>query len=252
MFFSPCFTEIQKFDCKYCTQLKVTAELLDEAPNAVDDLYEGCHEQISQNSVISKLLGEETKRSPKFKKAWDLATNCLDNSKTMSTTGLLAYYNMDEDFRKSFNNQVKTLGFNESTYKNQFHFKSFHFLLMDSMTRLSPHKCKTVHALPEEQYEAKKGSLVRLGQFTTVYSSYSELIEMEDINGLVLLNITTCFFAKIGNNECIEEDKTLLSPAEVFTVEDVVKVQIEKEEHTEIVLKHYNIQSSHNCLLFPR
>lgn len=232
----------------------MTAELLDEAPNAVDDLYAGCREQFAQDSVISKLLGEEQNRSQEFQKAWDSTTTCsYPNPKTMSTTGLLAYFKGDDTFIKSFNHEVKTLGFNDSTYKKQFHFKSFHFLLMDSMTQLSSDKCKTLHALPEEPYTAKKGSQVRFGQFTTVYSSYSDLKKSTDLEGLVLFNITTCFFAKIEKNNCTEEDIALLSPAEVFTVEDVKKAyDSDRNKYTEIILKHSKVQSSHNCLLFPR
>lgn len=241
-----------KFYCKCYTQLKVTAELLDGAPNAVDDLYEGCREQVSQDSVISKLLEEEKNRSLEFQEAWHRATTCpYPKPKTMSTLGLLAYFSGNDHFIKSFNNAVKTQGFNDSTYKNQFHFKSLHFLLMDSMIQLSPDKCRTLHALPEEQYTAKKGSQVRFGQFTTVYSSYSDLKNMDGIE--VLFNITTCFFAKIETSDCTDVGIALLSPAEVFIVEDVKEVNdSDGSKHTEVILKHSKVHSSHNCLLFPR
>ncbi|TDH11318.1 hypothetical protein EPR50_G00059620 [Perca flavescens] len=46
----------------------------------------------------------------------------------------------------------------------------------------------------------------------------------------------------------------LLSPAEVFTVEAVNQIYDEKydAEYTEIVLKHSQQDSSHNCYSFSR
>lgn len=166
---------------------------------------------------------------------------------------LLAYDSGDEHFIKDFNDVVEAKAFNVSTYENQFHFKSFHFLLTDSMTLLPQRECKTMYALPLERYTAEKGSKVKLGRFTKVQSSFSELNKMHDFEGQVILNVTSCFFANLGANICSEDDAALLSPAETFTVEDVKKVTDEDEsEYTVITLKHSQLVSSHNCLIFSR
>lgn len=235
----------------------MTAEsekLLDMAPDAVDNLYNGCREQALETFIHSGLLGQELNHSKGFQKAWSQMIQCsklIPGKIKEHSAALSAYANGDEDFIKTFNKAVETLGVNVSTYEKQFHFKSFHFLLMDSMMLLPPKECKTVYALPVETYAAKKGSTVRFGRFTMVYPHYSELKKMFDFDGQVLLNITSCFFANLGANICSEEDAALLSPAEVFTVEDVKKIT-DEDEYTVIILKHSKVDSSHNCTIFSR
>lgn len=240
-------------------QLKVTAEstrLLDLAPYAVDDLYNGCHAQALDKFIHSDLLGQELNRSKGFQKAWSSKSQCskpIPGKIKEHLSALLAYVNGDVDFIKTFNNAVETLAVNVSTYEKQFHFKSFHFLLMESMTLLPPRECKTMYALTEEKYTAKKGSKVKLGRFTSVQSGYSELLKMYDLDGQVLLNITSCFFANLGANVCSKEDTALLSPTETFTVEDVKQITDEDGSHCPvIILKHSEVVSSHNCYIFSR
>lgn len=233
------------------------AKLLDMAPDAVDNLYNGCREQALETFIHSGLLRQELNHTKGFQKAWSLMSQCsklIPGKMKEHSAALLAYANGDADFLKTFNNAVETLGVNVSTYENKFHFKSFHFLLMDSMMLLPPKECKTVYALPEHTtYRAKKGSKVRFGQFTMVYSQCSELKKLIDFDGQVLLNITSCFFANLGANICNDEDAALLSPAEVFTVEDVKRVKdADESDYTVIILKHSKVDSSHNCTIFSR
>ncbi|XP_068177828.1 ecto-ADP-ribosyltransferase 5 [Antennarius striatus] len=228
---------------------------LDMAMDAVDDIYHGCREQALEKFIHSGLLKQELNHSEAFKNAWiqkDQCSKILPGKAKEHTAALQAYSNGGEDFIKTFNNAVKSLGTNESIYENYFHFKSFHFLLMDSMMMLPPDKCKTMYVVHEESYTAKKGSKVRFGTFFKVHSSESVLSDY-DLDGQVVFNITSCFFVNLGDNICTNEDAVLLSPAEIFTVEDVRKVSdAEGTEYTEIILKHSDVESSHNCYIFSR
>lgn len=231
-----------------------SSKALDMAPNAVDDLYKGCKDEALK-IINSRLLTEELKRSQKFQEAWAAHSSCTTLTPAQTNerlTALSVYVNGGDVFKDDFNAAVETLGVNVSTYKNKFHFKSFHFLLMDSMKLLDGKKCKTVHALTSKEYTATKGSKVKLGHFMEVYSNYSDLEKMEDFHGNVLFNITSCFFAKLGENTCAEKDTMLLSPAEVFTVEDVKKVTDGDTEYTAIILRYKEVKSSHNCYMFSR
>lgn len=224
------------------------------APNAIDDLYSGCKDQVLK-MINSGLLTDELKRRQEFQKAWDAHSSCTRSTPAQrkeSLTALSAYVNGGDVFKNEFNAAVETLGVNVSTYENKFHFKSFHFLLMDSMKERHGKECKTVHALTNKEYTATKGSMVKLGHFMEVYSDYSDLKKMEDFDGNVLFNITSCFFAKLGENTCGDKDTMLLSPAEVFTVEDVKKVTDGDTDYTAFILRYTRVDSSHNCYMFSR
>ncbi|XP_054460708.1 ecto-ADP-ribosyltransferase 5 [Anoplopoma fimbria] len=229
-----------------------SAKLMDMAPDAVDYTYNGCRKEAMEKFINLGLLRQELNNNEEFQKAWDHAsTDCLKlipGGTKEHTAALLAYADGTETFTKMFDNAVETMGGNVSIYDNDFHFKSLHFLLMDSMLLRSTRQCKTLHIVQETKWEAKKGSKVKFGKFTKVYSSYSEVKEMEDLAGLFVFNITSCFFVNLGNI-CRQEGKALLSPAEVFTVEAVVSIadEINESDHTEIVLKHSELDTSDNC-----
>ncbi len=249
-----------KLHFKFHTQLKVTAEssdLLDMAPDTVDDQYNGCHKEAMEKFIHLGLLQQELNNSKGFQRAWSAHTQCsklIPGGIKEHTAALLAYANGDVDFIKTFNNAVGTMGVNISIYENHFHFKSLHFLLMDAMKLLNPNpkKCQTVFFLPDEKYTAQKGSKVRFGGFTTVYSSYRALTLFEDLDEEVIFNVTSCFFVNLGDICSEDADLTLLSPAEVFTVEEIHEITDGDESHTEIVLKHSELDSLHNCYIFSR
>lgn len=233
-----------------------SAKLLDMAPDVVDDLYSGCRKAAMEKFITSGLLKQELNNSDGFQKAWSASTQCprlIPGGIKEHTAALSAYFNGDTDFIKTLDNAVETMGANVSIYENHFHFKSLHFLLMDSMMLLKPKECKTVYILQEEQNIPQKGSTVRFGSFTPGNSNYNGLKSLEDFDDQVLLNITSCFFVNLGDNICSnDKDAVLLSPAEVFTVEEVNKRNVEDSEYTEIVLSHSELNSTHNCYIFSR
>lgn len=227
------------------------------ASDSVDDRYVGCRDQAFETFIKGGLLDEELKLNTDFSKAWIIEEACLKQKPETSKehlTALTAHNSEDQKIIADFNQAVKTLGANATLYKEKFHFKAFHFLLMDSMRKQQPKDCKTVYAVPGYRYSDSKGSKVRLGQFLKAYSSFSYLGKMMDLEGSLVFNITSCFFAKMGADVCSAEDAVLLSPAEVFTLENFEKVN-EKEKETEyevITLKHAGLFSYHNCYIFSR
>ncbi|XP_040893001.1 T-cell ecto-ADP-ribosyltransferase 1 isoform X2 [Toxotes jaculatrix] len=234
-----------------------SSKVLDMAPDAVDDLYSNCREEAMKKFIESGLLKQELKHSSSFEKAWNESTRCsklIPGGRQEHTTALLAYDNVDREFIVTLNNEVETVGANVSTYENDFHFKSLHFLLMDYMMLQKPNNCKTVYIVPEEDnFNVQKGSKVRLGRFSKAEADFAKLKYFNDLDGLFVLNITSCFFAKLGDNICKNDEKNiLLSPAEVFTVETVKEINTDDSSYTEIVLKHSDLKSFHNCYIFSR
>lgn len=224
---------------------------------AVDDRYTGCRDKAFEKFINGGLLKEEVKLNAGFSKVWNSPETCATQHPEISKdhlAALIAHDSEDEMSIVSFNKAVQTLGEDAKMYEDQFHFKSLHFLLMDSMRELQPKDCKTVYAVPKDRYVASKGSEMRLGRFLKAHFSFSDLKKWTDFDDTFILNITSCFFAKMGANICSKDDAVLLSPAEAFTVEDLVKVNV-KDDDTEyqvMTLKHAQMLSYHNCYIFSR
>ncbi|KAK1887111.1 Erythroblast NAD(P)(+)--arginine ADP-ribosyltransferase [Dissostichus eleginoides] len=227
------------------------------APDAIDDMYNGCRKEALEKLVHSGLLKQELNSSEGFQKAWSANSPCskpIPGGTKEHMAALLAYVEGDVHFSEIFDDAVQTMGGNVSTYESQFHYKSLHFLLMDSMSLLHPKECKTVHIM-REKYTAQQGTKVRFGKFTKVWASYSLMKSMMDFEGMVVFNITSCFFINLGTNTCsVDNDMALLSPVEVFTV-DAAKEIHDKDndsEYTAIVLKHSSLKGTHNCYCLSR
>ncbi|XP_041840140.1 GPI-linked NAD(P)(+)--arginine ADP-ribosyltransferase 1 isoform X2 [Melanotaenia boesemani] len=202
--------------------------------------------------INSGLLKKELSNSEEFQKAWTKNTQCsslIPGGIREHTAALSVFLDGDEAFLKKVNNAVETLGANLTTYENDFHFKSLHFLLMDSMKLLKPKTCKTVYLLFDGK-PPKKGSTVRFGGFTVGDSDSDNLPDLVDE---VLLKIESCFFVSLGDHTCKKNTEVLITPAEVFTVNDVgTKKDDDDVNYTEVVLKHLELNSTHNCYMFLR
>lgn len=245
--------------CSLALCLKVAAEMpLDMAPDAVDDMYEGCAKDALNKFVLSDLLTEELNNSEVFREAWhdsqtSACTKVIPGGVKEHTMALQTFVTNDDPFRTTLNNAVYAFGTNTTTYEDSFSFKSLHFLLMDSIRLLNPATCKTVYAFSDPKCSAQQGSSVRLGRFYSAYSNL-DILKERDLDGEVILGITTCFFADLGDNICHDDDPiTLLSPTEEFTVEDV-KTVVEDDDvsYPMIILKHSQLKSMHNCYMFSR
>ncbi|CAL9699717.1 unnamed protein product [Knipowitschia caucasica] len=231
---------------------------LDMALDAVDDMYDGCSKDALNKFVLSDLLQEEMNQSIIFQKAWHQSQSAcpklIPGGLKQHTTALLTIASDDDSFRKTLNNAVFTDGANSTIYEEHFNYKSIHFLLMDSLRLLhtGQNVCTTVYAFSDFDFSAVKGSTVRLGRFTIGYPSL-QILKKRDIDDEVILSITSCFFANLGENICIEEPSILLSPAEEFRVEDVRTVKEDEDlSYHLIVLKHSKLKSEHNCYVFSR
>ncbi|XP_005942072.1 ecto-ADP-ribosyltransferase 4 isoform X1 [Haplochromis burtoni] len=241
---------------------KVTAQetrLLDflNSTNVVDDQYKGCREEAMKKFIESDVLKRELNNSEGFQKAWNKSNECskqIPGGRKEHSAALSVYLKADKSFIQTLNKAIETMGGNVSIYENRFNFKSLHFLLMDSMRLLKPKECKNVYVFQDGQNKPQKGSTVRFTSFTLAYSDYEELKSLEDVNENTILNLTSCFFVNLKDYVCgLEQDEILLSPAEVFTVEQVeTKSTSDGDEYLEIDLKQSGLNSSHNCYIFTR
>lgn len=243
--------------CSLALCINVAAEVpLDMAPDAVDDMYKGCTKDALNKFVLSDLLKEEINSSEAFLRAWrhsqiSTCSKLIPGGVKEHTMALQTYVNSADTFRTTLNNAVYTYGTNTTTYYDNFHFKSLHFFLMDSIRLLNPGTCRTVHAFSDPKFSVQKGSTVRFGRFYLAFSN-QDILKERDWEDEVILDITTCFSADLGDNICHDDPITLLSPTEEFTVEDVKTIEDENASYKRILLKHSELKSMHNCYMFSR
>lgn len=222
--------------------------------NAVDDLYQGCHEEAKE-TFIPGLLKQELNMTEGFQRAWNANSKCntsISGGTKDHTAALSVLHFGDPDFLKELTKAVETMGANISTYENNFHFKSLHFLVTESMMLLNQSKkCKIMFAFLEDKKEvSSEGSKVRFASFTLVHSDFESL---GDVDGETVLKIESCFYVDLDDHICQRNIlKTLISPAEVFTVKSIKKVNNDEYEYTEVTLNHHSMNSTHNCYMFPR
>ncbi|XP_055779866.1 T-cell ecto-ADP-ribosyltransferase 2-like [Salvelinus fontinalis] len=233
------------------------AKVMDMVPNAVDDQYTHCREQMLKKVVEGGLLEEELKGSTEYSSAWQAkpCTKLIPGGVKKHTDALVAYGHGGNGFRKIFNQAVETQGGNVTVYNGNFRFKSLHFLLMDAMRLLKTENCKTVFRGSSKEYEAQVGSEVRFGRFTSTKAKRSDVEEAASDSG-ILFNITSCTVVNMDEYSCFPESiDQLISPAEVFRVAEVNNVRNKDHEYREIVLtssRTHTIDSIRDCYLFPR
>uniref|UniRef100_A0A3P8QN02 NAD(P)(+)--arginine ADP-ribosyltransferase n=1 Tax=Astatotilapia calliptera TaxID=8154 RepID=A0A3P8QN02_ASTCA len=215
--------------------------------------YKGCRDEAMKKFIESDVLKQELNNSEGFQKAWNKSIECskpIPGGRKEHSAALSVYLKGDRPFINTLNKAIETMGGNVSIYENHFHFKSLHFLLMDSMRLLKPKECKNFYVLLSGQNQPQKGSTVRFPSFTLAHSNYEEPNNYYDLFEDIILNIKSCFFVSLEEHTCTKAGDTfLLSPAEVFTVDGVNSKAVEDgEEYVEIVLKHSGLKSSHNLL----
>ncbi|XP_021474917.2 T-cell ecto-ADP-ribosyltransferase 2 [Oncorhynchus mykiss] len=233
------------------------AKVMDMVPNAVDDQYTHCREQMLKKVVEGGLLEEELKGSLEYRDVWGAkqCTKLIPGGVKQHTDALVSYGHGGNEFRNMFNQAVETQGGNVTVYNGNFQFKSLHFLLMDAMRLLKTENCQTVFRGSSKEYEAQVGSEVRFGRFTTTKAKRSDAEESASDNG-ILFNIISCTVVNIDEYTCFSDSiDQLISPAEVFRVAEVKNVRNKDHEYREIVLtssRTHSIDSIRDCYLFPR
>ncbi|XP_053474767.1 erythroblast NAD(P)(+)--arginine ADP-ribosyltransferase-like [Ictalurus furcatus] len=149
---------------------------------------------------------------------------------------------------------VKSKHSNSTTYRDEFPFKSLHFLLTDFLRLLKrTNTCPTVYYTTSNTYTADTGTEVQFGKFIRAGTSQSSETEVVESDGGTVFNISSCSVVNVEENTCKSEElQALISPAEVFTVQNVRDVSNDEITYKEITLTHSCFLSNHNCSFFHR
>uniref|UniRef100_A0A3P9MSW7 NAD(P)(+)--arginine ADP-ribosyltransferase n=1 Tax=Poecilia reticulata TaxID=8081 RepID=A0A3P9MSW7_POERE len=225
---------------------------LDMAPNSVDDMYEGCANNMA-TKVKTKFLVSEKKMSKNFSLAWDEAekqynkkwkpkpgkktSRALEKEQNMAVYA----YTLDKpEIFTEFNSAVRT---QRAQYMGMFQYHSLHFFLTGALRALNARKPKTERCLTGYRRVNRKfklsvlGKEIRFGAFTS--SSMGKYPRKEKFGYETCFEIYTCLgadvslYSKFGESEA----EVLVPPYEIFKVTGIKQRAEEKDLPCKVVLK---------------
>lgn len=221
-------------------------------PEVPDYSFYNCRKEMLQ--MVTKpggLLRTELNNNTDFKTLWKDKATCkiaIPEATAEHMTALKSYAEADSKIRKKFLKKlVQTKSRGSSTYRDDFPFKSFFFLLTDAM-QLQNH-CFTVYFGKQEEYSTKIGDKVRFEKFSTAKLEFTDAVEdamLGDDIGTVF-NISSCSVINLEEMCSSDDIELLISPTEVFTVTNIRTISTSNDYYKEITLMHSHFHNSSNC-----
>ncbi|NXP96289.1 NRT2 ribosyltransferase, partial [Passerina amoena] len=229
------------------TGIKVVT--LDMAHDSFDDQYKGCGPAMTE--VLPSLNRSDLEQNPLFAQAWTKARakwhswgSRVSPLSSPAQAIALMTYTMNDLYRE-FNAAVRTAGNSSQEYRNNFHFKTLHFLLTQALVTLrvtQGPQCHDVYrGVRGVRFKAEPGDIVRFGQFASASQSQtaSQQFGMDTV-----FQVHTCHGAGIQEfSNYPDENEVLIPPFETF---EVIKVS-QEGERVRIQLRSNGTFSKHNC-----
>ncbi|KAM4906964.1 erythroblast NAD(P)(+)--arginine ADP-ribosyltransferase-like [Sylvia borin] len=218
---------------------------LDMAKNSFDDQYLKC----SVTMEFQEVQNSDFLKNEKFKYEWESATDKWKERGSVSSSltpdqaiALMAYTMREMELYERFNEAVRKAGKSSWEYRNEFHFKSLHFLLTQALQKLRrPNNCKNVFRGVKDHFNVKQGDEVRFGQFAS--TSLSEKVAQR-FGQATMFKVYTCHGADIQKYSMYpEEEEVLIPPFETFKVIGVS----ENSKTTHIELRSNRNFSNYDC-----
>ncbi|XP_039947364.1 erythroblast NAD(P)(+)--arginine ADP-ribosyltransferase-like [Hirundo rustica] len=203
---------------------------MDMAPNAFDDQYLGCGPAMTV--ALPALNRSEFKENLVFAEAWHEAVEDWKDQGSQvrsllsldQAIALRAYTMEGMRLYQQFNMAVREAGSSSSEYRDNFRFKSLHFLLTQALQKLRrPNQCYDVHrGVKDTQFKANKNDKVRFGHFA---SSSVDIKVALGFGHDTLFKVNTCHGVHIQEfSSFAGEKEVLIPPFETFKVTDVRKI----------------------------
>ncbi|NWU19077.1 NRT2 ribosyltransferase, partial [Dyaphorophyia castanea] len=203
---------------------------LDMSPTSFDDQYRGCGQAMT--SALPALNRSEFHLNPLFAQAWTLATAEFRVRPRPSTPltpaqaiALLAYTS-PLPLHRAFNAAVRAAGASGREYRDNFHFKTLHFLLTDALAALKVTQGQRCHhvfrGVRGVRFEAQRGRTVRFGHFASASlvneSSWAFGVDSS-------FGVDTCQGVAVRDFSFFpREEEVLIPPFESFQVTEVTEV----------------------------
>ncbi|NXB88817.1 NARE ribosyltransferase, partial [Vidua chalybeata] len=223
--------------------------LMDMAQNSFDDQYQGCGPAMT--AALPALNRSEFQKNHLFAEVWLKAAaewqrrgSPVSPLSSPSQAIALMAYTMD-DLYEEFNKAVRTAGSSSQEYRNNFHFKTLHFLLTDALETLRDTQGPGCHSLYRGvrgvRFEAEHGDIVRFGQFTSASQS-KKTAQAFGIH--TVFHVQTCHGVEIQEfSKYPGEKEVLIPPFETF---EVISVRRE-EDRAWTQLHSSGTYSKYNC-----
>ncbi|NXQ23147.1 NARE ribosyltransferase, partial [Peucedramus taeniatus] len=220
---------------------------LDMARDSFDDQYQGCGPAMT--AALPALNRSEFQQNPLFAQVWVKAAATWQRQGPPESplspdqaTAIMAF-TMDGLYSE-FNAAVRVAGRSRQEYRDNFHFKTLHFLLTDALATLRDTlkgQCRHVfQRVCGVRIEAQLGGTVRFGEFTPALLSKPA---GECPNGTVV-EVRTCHGVEIQLfTKHPEEEGVLIPPFETFKVSQVTQ----EGDKTQIQLQSTETFSKYNC-----
>ncbi|XP_063012373.1 erythroblast NAD(P)(+)--arginine ADP-ribosyltransferase-like [Melospiza melodia melodia] len=227
----------------------VDVMLLDMAPDSFDDQYQGCGTKMIEE--LPALNNSEFQQNPLFAQAllnatakWRGQKSPVSSLSSPAQAIALMAYTMDELYTE-FNKAVRTAGRSSQEYRDNFHFKTLHFLLTQALVTLRQAQngqCHNVYwGVSKYRFKAKPGDMVRFGQFSSA-SRNGKTAKL--FGSATVFQVYTCHGAAIWNfSKYPDEKEVLIPPYETF---QVIKVS-QEGERARIQLRSNGTFSKYNC-----
>ncbi|KAF4803318.1 erythroblast NAD(P)(+)--arginine ADP-ribosyltransferase-like protein [Turdus rufiventris] len=228
----------------------IEEKLLDMALDSFNDPYKNCrclmklelpalnHSEFQKNCLFAKVW-------PKAITLWQRQGSHVHPLPSQDHAIAIMAYTMIF-LHKEFNDNVSIAGHSPQAYRDNFHFKTLHFLLTDALATLraaqKEQKCCCVfRRVDKYKFKANVGDVVRFGQFAL--SSLCENVT-KGFGSTTLFKVQTCHGAYIKElAEYREENEVLIPPFEKFNVTKVIP----KGDKVEIHLDSIGTYSKYNC-----
>ncbi|XP_037985963.1 NAD(P)(+)--arginine ADP-ribosyltransferase 2-like [Motacilla alba alba] len=222
---------------------------LDMAWDSFDDQYEGCGPTMI--SVLPSLYNFEYQKNPLFAWGWYHAdaewhkrgSPVSPLASQWQAVALMAY--TSQDVYKEFNAALHMAGRSLQEYRNNFHFKTLHFLLTDALVTLrhaQKTKCHHVfRGVRGVRFKAWRGQTIRFGQFTSTTPRKEIALRFGTDT---IFEVQTCHGVDIRQFSMYPgEEEVLIPPFETFKVTKVIW----DGTRTWIWLRSTGTFSKHNC-----
>ncbi|NXL74775.1 NRT2 ribosyltransferase, partial [Leptocoma aspasia] len=228
------------------TTAAITEVPLDRAPDSFDDQYLNCGPAMTE--ALPELKLSDFKENKDFSQVWTKATDELQKRGspvtplTQDQATALMVYTM-RDMYKQFNDAVREAGQSREKYRDNFHFKTLHFLLTSALQKLRhPEDCQDVfRGVKGYQFSVSSGDEVRFGQFAS--ASLDENVA-QGYGTDTMFEVHTCHGVDIQKFSFDQNQKeVLIPPFETFKVTDVIK----KGNTLQIALHSTGNSSNYNC-----
>uniref|UniRef100_A0A8C3QNN6 NAD(P)(+)--arginine ADP-ribosyltransferase n=1 Tax=Cyanoderma ruficeps TaxID=181631 RepID=A0A8C3QNN6_9PASS len=197
---------------------------LDMAQDSFDDQYRGCGPAMT--AALPALKRSDFQSNPYFAQFWAKAkaewqkrgARVSPLSSPDQAIAIMAYTMLD--VHKDFNNAMQKAGRSPQEYRDNFHFKMFHFLLTQALVTLRDARgpqCRNVfRGARRYELKAQIGDTVRFGRFTSA-SRIKEIALCFGTN--MAFKVHTCHGVDIRNFSMHPSEKeVLIPPFETFKV----------------------------------